>query len=123
MSQYKNCTVCGKQFKFCGQCKRVSFDDLWRNVYCSEDCRDIFKTCSKYIGKSITIKDAYNALIKSNVKEKNLQMSVKNTVDEIMEYREPKPVTETKDEESIVIEELPKPKRRPRRRRSKNNEE
>lgn len=127
MSKKKVCTVCGKEIEFCGHCKRLSFDELWRNIYCSEDCRDIFKTCSDYVGKLISIEDAQQILIKSNVKEKNIQMSVKNAVDEIINYipkEEKKVVVEEKviEEQPVQIEEQPK-QHRSRRRRSKRIEE
>lgn len=44
----------------------------------------IFDTCSRYIGKSITADEAYKRLIKYNIERKDLQMSVKNAVTEII---------------------------------------
>ena len=117
MSKYKDCPVCGRKFEFCGRCKRVSFDNLWRNIYCSIECRDIFDTCRKFIGGSLSIQDAYSILTNSKVKEKNLQMSVKNTVDKIMEYK-----PQEKEEKQEVKEKVVTP-RRPRRRKIKTNEE
>lgn len=45
----------------------------------------IFDTCSRYAGKGITVDEAYKRLIKYNVERKELQMSVKNAVDEIFD--------------------------------------
>ena len=122
MSKYKDCPVCGVKFEFCGKCKRVPFNELWRNIYCSKECCTIFDTCRRYMGGSMPIEEAYNNLISSKAKEKNLQMSVKNAVNKIMEY---KPQAEEKTESkntSVKAEERPR-QRRPRRRKPKNNEE
>lgn len=122
MSKYKDCPVCGRKFEFCGRCKRVSFDNLWRNIYCSIECRDIFDTCRKFIGGSLSIQDAYDILTKSKVKEKNLQMSVKNTVDKIMEYKPQEKEEKVVVEKERVVEEKPV-QRRSRRRKPKVTEE
>lgn len=116
MAKKKECVVCGKMFEFCGQCGRVSNEDFWKNIYCSIECRNIFGVCTKFIGNSISLEDAYDILTKSKVKEKNLQMSVKNTVDKIMEYK-----PQEKEEKQEVKEKVVTP-RRPRRRKIKTNE-
>ena len=127
MSKIKTCIVCGKKYEFCAHCRRTNSNDLWRNIYCSKECREIFDTCSRYAGHSISAEDAYNKLIEYNFERKDIQMSVKNTVDEIIEEVEkvdvPKEGGEETKTETIISEDTPK-FRRPRRRRNKksNNE-
>lgn len=87
MSKDKTCIICGKKIGFCGKCRKISYTELWRNEYCSEECRQIFKTCARYGGKDISKEDAYNVLKSLNVESKDLQFAVKNTVDEIMNFR------------------------------------
>lgn len=87
MSKEKTCCVCGVKYIFCGNCGKVSYTELWRNEYCSEDCRNIFKICSRYGGKDISQEDAYNALKTFGVDKKNLLPSVKNTVDDIFNFK------------------------------------
>lgn len=123
MSELKTCLVCGKKYKFCNHCRPVPFEELWRLTYCSEDCRKIFNICCRYAGKDISADEAYKILIQCNVEGKEIQMSVKNSVEKIIkeaEKSEPKSeVTRNADEVTEVSE---RPRRRPRRRRNKNEE-
>lgn len=103
MSKEKTCCVCGVKYIFCGSCGKVSYTELWRNEYCCEECRQIFKTCARYGGKDISKEDAYNVLKSLNVESKDLQFAVKNTVDEIMDFRpvEIEEIQQVYDEVSI----------------------
>lgn len=120
MSKIKTCTVCGKKYEFCAHCRRINSNDLWKNLYCSNGCREIMKVCQRYIGNDITANDAYE-IIKKNLKGGDLQMSVKNVVDTIIKEADT-PKVEPKQEP--IVEEEKKFDKTPRRyRRRKTNEE
>ena len=118
MSKKRRCIVCDTSYEFCMRCNRVPSDEYWRNIYCSQDCREIFKTCSRFEGGAITADEAYEKLIQYNVEGKDIQMSVKNSVERIKKGASKK---ETKPEVTREIEqpteEIEKPKRRYRRRK------
>lgn len=118
MSSKRKCCVCGNLYEYCGHCDKQASNNTWKLNYCSENCREIFRICSKFEGKLISIEEAKEGLSKLYI-GKDIQKSVADTVRKIMEYKSP--VVETV-EESIEqpIEEI-KPKRS-RRRRNKSIE-
>lgn len=143
----KICIVCGKPIKYCGHCDDYQKKNRWKNSYCSENCREVFRTCSNYEGKLLSIEEAYAVL--KTLKIDNVLKSVKASVDKIMSY---KPVKSVVAEEKAKVElEMPeiakteviqeiaqeafretpqetpqeteRPKHRPRRKRLKKTEE
>ena len=96
------CPICGTRFP-----------KVKGKIYCSKECREIFKTCSNYEGNLISIEDAYNKLIELNVDVNKMKKSVRESVNKIMEYKPISKEIVTED----VIEEQP---RRRRRRRTKS---
>ena len=87
MSKNKECTVCGKKYEYCDHCNKYSTGSSWRKSYCSEECRQIFRTCVKYVGGGISQEEAFKQLKSYNVTSKTIQPSVKETVDNIMDYK------------------------------------
>lgn len=115
MSKIKTCIVCGKKYEFCAHCRRINSDELWKNMYCSNDCREIMKVCQRYIGNDITANDAYE-IIKNKIKGGDLQMSVKNVVDTIIKEADT-PKVEPKKEPIVEEERKNKTPRRYKRKR------
>ena len=116
MSKMRQCLVCSRTYPFCGHCNKNNIVELWKNTYCSKECREIFNTCSNFEGGLISQKDAYDALKRLGVDTLTINKSVKDTVEKIMKYEPPKKVKEeTKTDEE--------PKRKPRKRRTKKTEE
>lgn len=108
MSKIRYCLICNKKYEFCPHCSRVASDELWKNEYCSQECREIFRVCSRYAGNDISQEDAYNKLIELNVGNKNIQPSVRGTVTQIMEYVPP--IKEETVENISIVEEETEPK-------------
>lgn len=117
MSANKICVTCGSGYKYCGHCNGYKKEERWRNNYCSENCRDIFKTVTDYIGKIIDIKEAKNRLSKCDLNITPTNQIAKYMV-EILAYEEPKKKTVEKKSEvkSETLTEEVKPKRRRRKR-------
>jgi hypothetical protein len=89
MSKNKTCIVCNAKYEYCGHCDTNLKNNRWKNNYCSENCRDIFKTVTDYIGKIITIEDAKQRLSKCNLNISATEQLNKYIV-EILSYEEPK---------------------------------
>ena len=97
MATQRKCIVCGKNYDYCPHCNKGSKNNMWKSSYCSENCRDIFHTCSNFEGKLISQEDAFNKLNSLNIKSIDVKKSVKGSVDRIMTF---------KKAESVVIPEV-----------------
>lgn len=86
MSRYNRiCILCGKEYKFCSNCKEESHQPAWKNIYCSENCRLIFNTTVAYADKSIDIKEAKKRIDSCDLSEiENFKEDIKKLVFEIM---------------------------------------
>lgn len=41
----RNCVICGQAYKYCMGCpEQYNTQETWRNIFCSENCRDIYQT-------------------------------------------------------------------------------
>lgn len=110
MATQKKCIVCGKTYEYCPHCNKGSKNDRWKSSYCSENCRDIFHTCSNFEGKLLSQEEAFNKLNGLNIKSIDVKKSVKGSVDRIMAFQEAEPVvipevpTVTEPEADVVAE-------------------
>ena len=61
----KTCVMCGKQYKYCENCpSKYNTTETWRNIFCSEECRELYQIYNGYKGGKITDKQAYKRLSK-----------------------------------------------------------
>ena len=58
MGQPRKCIVCRKEYYYCPHCGHVDPTETWKNSFCSENCRSIFKICQDYVSNSIKPADA-----------------------------------------------------------------
>lgn len=134
------CTTCGKAFNYCGHCNGIKHAS-WKNNYCSENCRDIFKIVMDYVGGYIPINVAKARLLEKDLGI-NIASNIINTYSNIMTYEKSQPKVVSapkvadavikdevlkvadapKQEESKEVEEQPKPRRRRRKRVEKVEE-
>lgn len=86
MSRYnRTCILCGKEYKFCSNCKEEYHQPAWKNIYCSENCRMIFNTAVSYVDKSIDIKEAKKRIESCDLSEiDNFKGDIKKAIAEIM---------------------------------------
>ena len=56
----RKCVMCGTVYEHCGHCGAAP--QLWKNIFCSENCRDIYDVLNKYDGKLITKEDGVERL-------------------------------------------------------------
>ena len=65
MAHERNCTVCGKQYKYCPRCSQYDGMEKWHIEYCSEQCKNTYSTINKYAFKHIN-KDEAKMLLEGN---------------------------------------------------------
>ena len=65
MAHERDCTVCGKQYKYCPKCSQYDGMEKWHVEYCSEQCKNTYSTINKYAFKHID-KDQAKMLLEGN---------------------------------------------------------
>ena len=102
MSKNRVCLVCSKNFEYCPNCNKGSnkAKDTWRQNYCSENCRDIFKTCMDYISGVISIDEAKNQFNSYNT-DFMPRKNIINTFYKIKLYENVPVTQETVQEEEV----------------------
>lgn len=100
MTKTKTCTICGTKYEYCGHCDSNNVNNMWRSIYCSENCRDIYDICGKYVSGKYSISDAYDKL-KVLDTNKNIALNgVKKNVEDIMAYG--KTITTEAPEKTVI---------------------
>lgn len=84
MANLRKCIVCGTSYDYCAS--KSKLNDAWRNIYCSEDCRVIFNTCSS---QKISSDDAVKALDAITIPA-GISDEFKKKIDDIMATKKPK---------------------------------
>lgn len=89
MAHERNCTVCGRQYKYCPKCSQYDGMEKWHVEYCSEQCKNTYSTINKYAFKHIT-KDEAKMLLEGNniTKDSVLLPRWKESVKEILKTEE-----------------------------------
>lgn len=116
----RHCVMCAKEYEYCNSCGAAP--KLWKNIFCSENCRDIYDVLNKYDGKLITKEDGTERL-------KAFDLSVvpkfndrfKALANELTPKKEVVK-KQTKESDETSIEEKPK-KKTTRTKTRKNTEE
>ncbi len=89
MAHERNCTVCGRQYKYCPKCSQYDGMEKWHIEYCSEQCKNTYSIINKYAFKHIT-KDETKMLLEGNniTKNSDLLPRYKEVVEEILKTKE-----------------------------------
>lgn len=74
------CVVCGTHYKYCPSCGQDNPNDTWRFIYCSENCRSIFKAVEQYKSKKVTREQAASELDKLKLPAKIQEHIYKDVV-------------------------------------------
>lgn len=83
---YRNCMVCGKQFKICSVCHKSAPEHLqWRRVVCCPQHFAFHLPIIRYVRKEINKSEAKAAIINAikNYGEVEYVEDIKSVVDEI----------------------------------------
>ena len=85
MAHERNCTVCGKEYRYCPRCKEFDNMEKWHVEYCSEQCRNTFSIINKYAFKHIDKAEAKKLLEENGIKRTSTLLPTKWIyVDEIL---------------------------------------
>ena len=98
----RTCIVCGTHYKYCPSCGKDNPTETWRFIYCSENCRDVFKTVEQFKANKLTSVQAAKALSALKMPAK-IQEHIRKDIDTI--FRNVVPVKE--DAMSVMPEKLP----------------
>lgn len=104
----KKCILCGKQYTYCPTCQQDKDKPVWMNIYCSENCKNIFDGSTDYKAGEITEDQYKDILSKADLSRKNeFKDSVRKTIDELMSGKVDKVEVEKTEEVFGGIESVP----------------
>lgn len=94
----RTCLTCGKKYEYCNSCPTSVNLPVWKSLFDTENCKDIFETVSDYAQCSITKTQAKNKL-----KKCNLSGEYKNNIQEYLDdiMTEPKEANKPDDVVSL----------------------
>lgn len=120
MSRYnRKCILCGKEYKYCSDCREEQHQPSWKNTYCSENCRTIFNTVVAYAQKTISHEDAQKMLNACDLTNKEkIRIDFIKLIDEIMKTEEKIEIKEEKVDEPKVEKPAEQLKRKTGRKRN-----
>ena len=66
----RTCTVCGKEYEFCPDCREYALQPSWKNIYHDENCREIAHILTA-VGRTITVEEAKEKIAKCDLTNKD----------------------------------------------------
>lgn len=66
----RTCTVCGKEYEFCPDCREYALQPSWKNIYHDENCREIAHILTA-VGRTITAEEAKEKIVKCDLTNKD----------------------------------------------------
>lgn len=104
----RQCLCCGTKYSYCPTCSSDKLKPTWMTEFCSESCKELFETATKYNLKKITKPEAKEIIEKLELKEKSayvdcIQKDMENILAEEKAVKEEAaPILE---EEPVMVEE------------------
>lgn len=105
MAKLRTCKICGKQYEYCGHCPSKNLIEPWRNIYCSEGCREAFEVMGRYASGKISAIDAKTRLENLGIVPTKVRNVHKAVVSDIFRASKPEPQVEV--EVNPIIETAP----------------
>lgn len=104
MANNRVCLCCGNAYEYCGTCRKNVNLPAWKNLFDTENCKEIFQIVSDYEQKAIDKEKAKKMISACDIKQ-TFKDKIKKTVDEIT--AEPKKETENRTvKKKTVVENL-----------------
>lgn len=114
MAKQRKCIVCSKIYEYCPSCNEGETNQ-WKFIYCSENCRSIFKIFDAFRANKKSSKEAYSELKDLDITRlDNFTNLVKPIIQEIMIEGKPKTTKKKTEDNSQTT-----PKRRGRKSNAK----
>ena len=99
----KECYTCSTKYYYCPTCPSTAKKETYYNMFCSERCSKIFKLLSNETFKHITTSECKEQLLGLNVSiDENFKESVKNHIQRVLNYTEPRTDIEIVEDEIVV---------------------
>lgn len=100
----RQCLCCGTKYSYCPTCSTDKLKPTWMTEFCSESCKELFETATKYNLKKLTKSEAKEIIEKLELKEKSAYVEcIQKDLENI--FTEEKAVKkETIVEEAPVVE-------------------
>ena len=113
----RQCLCCGTKYSYCPTCGPDKLKPTWMTEFCSESCKELFETATKYNLKKLTKSEAKNIIEKLELKEKSAYVDcVQKDLENIL-AEEPAAVNEiapiVKEEPVIIKEPAPIVEKKP----------
>lgn len=101
----KICVTCGKQYHYCNNCAADNNKPSWMGMFCSENCKDLFKTATDYYAGELSQSKAKAIVNKLDTTNKaQLKASIVKMIDELSEISPEVEVIENVKESDVVTE-------------------
>ena len=100
------CSVCGSSYTFCPRCNEDRDKPNWYFAFCSENCKNIYDTASKFEDGRISGEEAYKSLKELDLSRKEFfGYSYKESIKKINKFKKTqKKVKSVENENNIEPE-------------------
>ncbi len=80
----KTCTVCKTLYSYCPHCSADNSKPSWMNMFCSENCKNLFQAATDYYAGELTPSKAKAIVEKADLSNKdNFKPSIVKFIDEL----------------------------------------
>lgn len=98
----KICVSCGKKYSFCPNCGAKKYHEMWKNLYCSQNCKRVFDIVSDYVGGLLPASAAKEKLSECDLTT-DFKQNLRARIDEIMNSTESEIVPEDEDTAAAIV--------------------
>lgn len=113
MASNRSCICCGDKYSYCPSCGSDRFKPAWYATFCSETCKTLWETLSRYSMKFIDKKEATEIIQSLPLKDKSQYVAcVQRDVEKFLAKPKRTKKTEPKISEPVAanaVEEEPVP--------------
>ena len=104
MASNRKCICCGEKYQYCPSCGNDRLKETWYSAFCSETCKDLWKTLSEYSMELINKSQAIELINTLPLKDKSKYVAcVQRDLGKLFE----KEVKRNKSvKEQVIIEKL-----------------
>lgn len=105
MVKNRKCYCCGEKYSYCPDCsKKDALAPTWKSEFCSETCKDLWQTATRYNMNKISKTEAKSIISKLDLKPVEQYSSCIQRDLGVILAKDPKP-KRTKKVESPVVDE------------------
>jgi hypothetical protein len=105
MNKNRKCICCGTAYTYCDSCPSDRYKESWYAIYCSENCRKIFKAANDFFFEKSTKEEAAEIILSCDLSNlENFKPGVREDIEDILKIAEP--------DEPVVVEPVVTPKKK-----------